>query len=74
MKRKIRMICYLKSGQVVKETFHATTHEDIRSFKQLQNDILGDMNPDDGVEQKPTTITFGYTTISVPEIAAIKFY
>lgn len=74
MKRKIRMICYLKSGQVVKETFHAATHEDIRGFKQLQNALLVDMNPDDCGKQKLTTITFGYTTISVPEIAAIKFY
>ena len=74
MKRKIRMICYLKSGQVVKETFHAATNEDIRDFKQMQNDLLNNMNPDDGVKQKLATITFGYITISVTDIAAIKFY
>lgn len=73
-KRKIRMICYLKSGQVVKETCHVATNEDIRDFKQLQNDLLEDMNPDDGVTQKLTTITFGHTIISIPDIAAIKFY
>lgn len=73
MKRKIRMICYLKSGQVVKETCLVATNEDIRDFKQMQNGLLEDMNPDDGV--KPlTTITFGHTIISIPDIAAIKFY
>ena len=72
MKKKVKMTCILKSGQVVEETISADA-DNTRVANVLQvlqrglEDSVGYQEP------KVSNITFGTTTIAVSEIAAITF-
>ena len=66
MKKKIKMICILKNGHVVKDAFRMTPDE-IRVLNQAKK-YLEDANTEGSAK-----FTFGKTTITVSEIAAISF-
>lgn len=70
MKKKVKMTCVLKSGVVVKETIkvdpkHKAAIAAINDMKTALEDSVGYKEP------KWQIITFGHTTIAIPEIAAI---
>lgn len=70
MKKKVTMTCVLKSGVVVKETIkvdskHKAAITAINNLKSALEDSVGYKEP------KGQSLTFGYTTIAISEIAAI---
>ena len=72
MKKKVTMTCILKSGQKVTDTIKFS-RKDTRVFKAIES-IRQDV---ENYMSSPTAdkgqLTFGKTTIAIPEIAAIKF-
>ena len=72
MKKKVRMICILKSGRVITETvkFKKSDTRIIRAIEDIRKSIenyIGQIGQGAGV------ITFGRTTLALAEIAAISF-
>ena len=72
MKKKVTMICILKSGAKVEDSikFNNRDAEIFRAIEEIQADIekyLANSIPDKGY------ITFGRTTIAMSEIAAVSF-
>jgi hypothetical protein len=72
MKKKIKMICILKSGAIVEDTIKVD-RKNTRAY-QVVNEMRKGIENSLGYE-KPAVqnITFGKTTVSVSEIAAITF-
>ena len=66
MKKKVKMTCILKSGVIVKEAFRMSP-EDIQMLNKVKK-YLESSDTD-----STTKFTFGKTTITVSEIAAITF-
>lgn len=71
MKKKIKMICILKSGAVVKDSMKFKNIDYARSglgnLRQAINRSIGFSEP------AVQNIVFGTTTIAISEIAAITF-
>ena len=72
MKKKVTLTCILKSGAVVEDTLKVDTKftrawQGINDMRRGLEDSLGYQEP------KVQNITFGKMTVSVSEIAAIKF-
>ena len=72
MKKKVTMICILKSGTKVEDSikFNSKDTKIFRAIEEIRADIekyLTNPSPDKGY------ITFGRTTIAMSEIAAISF-
>ena len=72
MKKKVSMICILKSGAKVEDSikFNSKDTKIFRAIEEIRADIekyLANPTPDKGY------ITFGRTTIAMSEIAAISF-
>ena len=72
MKKKVRMTCILKSGRVITETvkFKKSDTRIIRAIEDIRKSIenyIGQIGQGAGV------ITFGRTTLTLAEIAAISF-
>ena len=65
MKKKVKMTCILKSGAIIKETVKLPVRE-IDTFNRMI-DMLESPNSNLG------KFTFGRTTITISEIAAISF-
>ena len=72
MKKKITMICILKSGQVVEEVCKIDK-KDTRAFTAINEMRRGIENSLGYKEPAVSNITFGKLTVSLPEVAAIKF-
>lgn len=74
MKKKIRMICALKTGTVVKDAVWVDSKDDhamiaiCYHLKTAVEDSVGHKEP------KLQNVTFGHTTIAISEIAAIKIW
>jgi hypothetical protein len=72
MKKKVTMTCILKSGVKVEDSIKFDS-KDTRIFKAIEK-IREDV---ENYLASPTAdkgqLTFGKTTIAIPEIAAIKF-
>ena len=72
MKKKIKMICILKSGVKVEDSIKFDS-KDTRIFKAIEK-IREDV---ENYMASPTSdkgqFTFGKTTIAMPEVAAISF-
>lgn len=73
MKKKVYMVCILKSGAVVKETLkldekNTKAVNAIHQMKAALEDNVGHTKLD------LQNFTFGHTTVAVSEIAAIKLY
>ena len=66
MKKKVTMTCVLKSGVTVRDAFRMTPDE-IRVLNQLKKTL------EDANLEGTARFTFGKTTITVSEIAAISF-
>jgi hypothetical protein len=66
MKKKVKMTCVLKSGVIVKDAFRMAPDE-----IQMLNELKKYLESSD--QANMTKLTFGYTTITVSEIAAISF-
>jgi hypothetical protein len=72
MKKKVKMICILKSGQKLTETIKFS-RKDTRVFKAIEamrKDVENYMSSHTADKGQ---LTFGKTTIAVSEIAAISF-
>ena len=72
MKKKVTMICILKSGAKVEDSikFNNKDAKIFRAIEEIQTDMekyFANPVPDKGY------ITFGRTTIAMSEIAAISF-
>ena len=72
MKKKVTMICILKSGAKVEDSikFNNKDAKIFRAIEEIRADIekyLANSIPDKGY------ITFGRTTIAMSEIAAVSF-
>lgn len=72
MKKKVKMTCTLKSGRTITETikFKKSDTRVIRAIEDVRKSIenyIGQIGQGAGV------ITFGRTTVSLSEIAAISF-
>ena len=72
MKKKVTMACILKSGRTITETvkFKKSDTRVIRAIEDIRKSIenyIGQIGQGAGV------ITFGRTTITLSEIAAISF-
>ena len=73
MKKKVKMICVLKSGAVVEDTIKIDKKYSTKAFNAL-NELRSGIGQSLGyAEPKVQNITFGTTTIAVSEIAAITF-
>lgn len=73
MKKKVRMTCILKSGVVVKDQLQINKNDNLAlkalyQMKTAVEDSIGYKEP------KLQNITFGHTTVSINEIAAIKIW
>lgn len=72
MKKKVKMICILKSGAVVEDTIKIGTKDTkaIRAIEEMRKGIENSLG-----YEKPSAqnLTFGRLTIALSEVAAIKF-
>ena len=72
MKKKVTMTCILKSGQIVEEVCkidkkHTRAFAAINEMRRGIGESLGQEHP------TVSNITFGKLTVSLSEVAAIKF-
>ena len=72
MKKKVKMTCILKSGAVVEDTCkidkkNTRAFNTINEMRRGIEESLGQKNP------VVSNITFGKLTVSLSEVAAIKF-
>jgi hypothetical protein len=72
MKKKITMICILKSGQVVKGKLDRT-HETLKITEVIRKSVEDYFAEPDKYKENAGCLTFGKTTILMSEIAAISF-
>ena len=72
MKKKVKMTCILKSGQVVEEVCKIDKN-DRRAFAAIGEMRRGIENSLGYSEPEVSNITFGKLTVSLSEVAAIKF-
>ena len=72
MKKKITMICILKSGQVVEEVCKIDK-KNTRAFAAINEMWKGIENSLGYSEPVVSNVTFGKLTVSLAEVAAIKF-
>ena len=72
MKKKITMTCILKSGQVVEEVCKIEK-KNKRAFAAINEMRRGIENSLGYSEPAVSNITFGKLTVSLSEVAAIKF-
>ena len=72
MKKKVTMTCILKSGAVVEDTIKVDT-KFTRAWQGINEMRKGIENSLGYKEPAVSNITFGKLTVSLPEVAAIKF-
>ena len=73
MKKKVKMICVLKSGAVVEDTIKIDKKYNAKAFNAL-NELRSGIENSLGYEKPAVSnITFGKLTVATSEIAAIKF-
>lgn len=72
MKKKVTMICTLKSGQVVEEVCKIDK-KNTKAFAVINEMRRGIENSLGYKEPAVMNITFGKLTVSLSEVAAIKF-
>lgn len=72
MKKKVTMTCILKSGRTITETvkFKKSDTRVIRAIEDIRKSIENYIGQ---IGQGAGAITFGRTTITLSEIAAISF-
>ena len=72
MKKKIKMTCILKSGQVIEEVCKIDK-KNTRAFAAI-NDMRRGIESSLGCKEPAVSnITFGRLNVALPEVAAIKF-
>ena len=72
MKKKVKMTCILKSGQVVEEVCKIDK-KNTRVFAVI-NEMRRDIENSLGYKEPAiSNFTFGKLTVSLPDLAAIKF-
>lgn len=72
MKKKITMICILKSGQKVTDTIKFNTKDSrvLKAIEEMRKNVETFMS---STTATVGNITFGKTTIQLSEVAAISF-
>ena len=72
MKKKVKMICILKSGAVVKDTFKVDleNNREVLAIRELQRGLRESIGYQ---ELKAQSFHFGTTDVNIAEIAAITF-
>ena len=73
MKKKVKMICILKSGVVVEDTIKIDTKVNTLAFRVLNEMRKGIENSLGCEKPDVSNITFGNLIVDVSEIAAINF-
>ena len=75
MKKKVKMICILKSGQVVKDSFvfKKSDNKALRVIEQLRLTMENYLTHPDKYKIVAGCLVFGKSTILMSEIAAITF-
>lgn len=72
MKKKVKMTCILKSGAVVEDTCKIDK-KNTRAFAAINEMRRGIENSLGYKDPAVSNITFGKLTVSLAEVAAIKF-
>ena len=72
MKKKVTMTCFLKSGQVIEEVCKIEK-KNKRAFAAINEMRRGIENSLGYENPAVTNVTFGKLTVSLSEVAAIKF-
>lgn len=73
MKKKVKMICILKSGVTIEDTCKIDKKNN-QAFNAAINEIRKGIDHSLGYEKPAVSnITFGKLTVAVSEIAAVKF-
>lgn len=75
MKKKVTMICILKSGRKVKDrlVFKKSDIRAIRAIEQMRSSIEDYLANPDKYKENSGAVVFGKTTILMSEVAAISF-
>ena len=75
MKKKIKMICILKNGHVLKDSFPVKKSDTqaIKVIEQIRLDIENYWSHPDKYKENAGCLTFGKSAILMSEIAAISF-
>lgn len=72
MKKKVKMICILKSGAVIEDTCKIDK-KNTQAFRVINEMRKGIENSLGYEKPAASNITFGKLTVAVSEIAAVKF-
>ena len=72
MKKKVKMICILKSGQVVKDSF-VFKKSDNKAIEQIRLTMENYLTHPDKYKKDAGCLVFGKSTILMSEIAAVSF-
>lgn len=72
MKKKVTLTCILKSGEIIEETvkIDKKNKQAFRAINEMRNGLENSLGYKEPV---CSNITFGKLTITISEIAAIKF-
>ncbi len=70
MKKKIRMICILKSGAVIKDSLWVK-RADMDVINKLKSEIENALAKN---SRAPEMFTFAYTSVRCEDVAAIKIW
>ena len=75
MKKKVTMICILKSGQKVTDrlVFKKSDTRAIRAIEQMRSHMEDYLANPHKYKENSGTVVFGKTTILMSEVAAISF-
>lgn len=75
MKKKVTMICILKSGQKVTDhlVFKKSDTRAIRVIEQMRSSMEDYLANPDKFKENSGVVVFGKTTICMSEVAAISF-
>ena len=72
MQKKIKMICILKSGQVIKDKMKSTP-EVIKVVEAIRKSVENYFTEPDKYKSNAGLLAFGKSAILMSEIAAIQF-
>ena len=75
MKKKFKMTCILKSGQIIKDSFSVKKSDTqvIKAIEQIRLNVENYWTHPDKYKENAGCLTFGKSAILMSEIAAISF-
>lgn len=73
MKQRVRMICILKNGRVIKDSVKLNKEELIH-VNRLKAEIEDSLAKAPGDLKRMTNFTFAHTTVLLDEVAVVKIW